>query len=55
MPLFTPNKTELLVDEFSYRHTEHPFRFRLPVQAGDTLDLCVGRGVLSEKPEIRTA
>jgi hypothetical protein len=49
------NKTEVLVDEFSYRHTEHPFRFRLPVQAGDTLDLCVSRGVLSEKPEIRTA
>ena len=39
------NKTEVLVDEFSYRHTEYPFRFRLPVQAGDTLDLCVGRGV----------
>ncbi len=38
------NKKEILVNEHSFRYSERPFNFTLPVQAGDTLDLCIGRG-----------
>jgi len=39
------NGTKVLVDQYSFRYTDHPFRIPLKVKAGDTIDMCVGRGV----------
>ena len=44
--LILNKKQQVLVNEYSFRHTSHTDRRRLTVKAGDTLDLCVGRGVL---------
>jgi len=38
------NHTKVLESQFSFRHTELPFRHRLRVKEGDTIDMCVGRG-----------
>lgn len=39
------NKTTVLVNEYSFRYTKHSDRRWLTVKAGDTIDLCTGRGV----------
>lgn len=39
------NHTNVLVEEYSFRHTKRVDRRRITVKAGDTIDLCTGRGV----------
>ena len=47
------NKTEILTGQYSLNATELPFRHEVSVRAGDTIDVCVGRGTMLPSSEAR--